>query len=714
LKSVKTGALMENLPERLLSHEEIRMAFRQSPMPIEIVRGYRSRLAVVMLGLVSLQALYLLLIGAVGYLTWLYTLSAFALGAGLSINFFTIIFYAGPPIAGLIAILFLLKPLVIRPSRAPDPLQLNRENEPILFEYFDHLCQSLGSPRPSRIFVDLRANAFASVRGWRGFFLGHLDLTIGLPLAVGLTLPQFTGVVAHEFGHFAQRAGLRSYFLIQTIQHWFSRVVHQRDGMDAWLERQRERRDWRIKAVASIAGFTVTGSRKYLTLLMRVGEWISAAFSREMEFDADRHEVAMVGFDVFEQTSRRIPLLTVGANLAWRDLTQDWPVGRLPEDLPQLSAIRTNWLSNEVTEQVLTEESNQKTGRWDTHPCMSERIANARAAGFLGTFSLQGSTESLFRDLPALCQQATTYHYEKILKISGGMRLVPAQEAIANAQAERDYQAAVYQLFRSTPLFCSRWFRLPLDEPCIVHWEEHSEHTERSFDANAYDSAVHTNLLHFAALMVGRCGVRVNPASFQLPAGDLVTIQKQESITTHNLNLVHEHNRKLTEYLAQRIESSVAGLLAGDFGVAIPTSHTAEIPDIRAAWRSYGVLSHMQDEVMEIRRCHFAAQIVRENARLFPAAVCANLIDDLETRAVSNMDKILEETTTIPATIHFDSRLASTVRGQIESISDSRSERIQVFLARVDVVAARTLGQLAWLTVSSCSITETHSGEASC
>jgi hypothetical protein len=53
----------------------------------------------------------------------------------VSLNLVTIMYYAGPPIAGLIVALFLLKPLIIRPPRAPRPVELSRETEPLLFDF---------------------------------------------------------------------------------------------------------------------------------------------------------------------------------------------------------------------------------------------------------------------------------------------------------------------------------------------------------------------------------------------------------------------------------------------------------------------------------------------------------------------------------------------------------------------------------------------------
>jgi Zn-dependent protease with chaperone function len=695
------------MPETHLSSLEIREAFRQPLPPIEITWDYRARLSGVLLGLVVLQILYLLLIGGVATFTWLYAIAA--LNSGASLNVVTIAVFVGPPIAGVVVSIFLLKPLIIRPPRTPEPLQLLRDKEPVLFEFVDRLCRALGSPRPSRIFVNLRVNASASVRGWRGFFLGHMDLTIGLPLAVGLTLPQFTGVLAHEFGHFAQRTGLRSHFLIQTIQGWFARVVHQRDKMDAWLDRQRGRRDWRIKAVAHLAGFAVHGSRKYLALLMKAGAWISTAFSRQMEFDADRQEAAMVGVEVFEQTSRQIPLLAVGANLAWQDVAHDWSVGALPEDVAHLAVTRTNFLSEETSQQILAAETSQKTGRWDTHPSMSERIASARAAGFAGAFHLQGSTQRLFRDLTDLCREATAHHYKTIMEVKNdAVRLVPVQEAIANARAEREYENAVRTLFNTTPQFCARWFRLPTGEPQLLETSGTESGETPSFDASAYDAALHTNLLHFAALIVRRSGIAVNPKSFQLAAGDFETIQRTESISTRNMDLALEEYRRSSAHIARRIESTMAQLLNHDLAVAISPDRCTDIPDLRSAWKCYGALSQFQGEVMEVRMYGFAVQIVRENARLFPAALCANLIDDLETQALSEIDKILSKTGNIPTTVQFDSASPMTVSGQLVAHAKSRPERIQLFLSRIEVVLARTLGQLAWLTLAACRVPDSN------
>jgi len=92
-----------------------------------------------------------------------------------------------------------------------------------LFEFVDQLCDLVGRARgPRKIKVDCQVNASAGFAGGMFSLLGHnLVLTIGLPLAAGLNLRQLTGVLAHEFGHFAQGTAMRVSYIVRSINGWF-------------------------------------------------------------------------------------------------------------------------------------------------------------------------------------------------------------------------------------------------------------------------------------------------------------------------------------------------------------------------------------------------------------------------------------------------------------------------------------------------------------
>src|SRR4029450_10901664 len=92
----------------------------------------------------------------------------------------------------------------------PAKYSLTPQSDPVLFAFIARVCEQVKAPLPSRVDVDCRINASAHFR--RGLWSLHsndLVLTIGLPLVAGLTMEEFAGVLAHEFGHFAQGAGMR-------------------------------------------------------------------------------------------------------------------------------------------------------------------------------------------------------------------------------------------------------------------------------------------------------------------------------------------------------------------------------------------------------------------------------------------------------------------------------------------------------------------------
>ena len=111
-----------------------------------------------------------------------------------------------------------------------------------------------------------------------------LLLTIGLPLVAGLSVRQFGGVLAHEFGHFAQGSGMRVTALVRQINYWFARVVFERDHWDAKLDAWSRNNDWRALIVVNLARAAVGASRLVLKGLMKIGHAVSSFLLRQILF----------------------------------------------------------------------------------------------------------------------------------------------------------------------------------------------------------------------------------------------------------------------------------------------------------------------------------------------------------------------------------------------------------------------------------------------
>jgi Zn-dependent protease with chaperone function len=425
-----------------MTSAELRAAFARPPAFVPTTAHYRLRLMLVLAGMFLLYLAYVLLVALIAAIGWFGTR---ALWGAAPPNLLTATLLVGFPAASAIAVVFLLKPVLTRPPRPPKPLEILPESEPLLFEFVQRICTLLDAPEPSRILVDLQVNASASIPGSLGLLWGRYDLTVGLPLAGCLALPEFAGVVAHEIGHFSQLAGLRSYFLIESIQRWFQRVVEERDRFDAWLDRLCTRRDIRLKAVAHFARMMVAASRKYLFFLMRIGRRISSDFSRHMEFDADRREAAVVGVEAFANTFRRLDELNAATIVAWLWVTESRNSGLFPDDYVELVRAGENAIADGV---VSVRKKLREKSRFDTHPSNQERIAAVRAFKPLVRLELEGKAERLFHNLGAICRQATMDAYDRIFgQASGGRNMIPARDAIARMEERRAGKAAAFAMF---------------------------------------------------------------------------------------------------------------------------------------------------------------------------------------------------------------------------------------------------------------------------
>jgi hypothetical protein len=318
-----------------------------------------------------------------------------------------VLLYAAPLIAGPIAILFMFKPLLARPSSHQRSRSLTRQSEPLLFAFVDRVCEAVGAPRPKRIDVDCEVNASASFRrGVWSMFRNDLVLTIGLPLAAGLSMREFGGVLAHEFGHFAQGAGMRLSYVVRSIVHWFIRVVYQRDQWDDWLDETAQELDFRIGWIFIVAKLFVMIGRGVLWVLLHVGLVVSGLLLRQMEFDADRFDARFAGSDSFAPKMRKLHLLGAASQFAQQQLLISLNQKKLVDSLPQLIAHHAGSTDGQSLRVVDQQISQSKTGWFDSHPCDRARIAAAESLADRGIFRLDRPASELFRDFAA--QSAAT------------------------------------------------------------------------------------------------------------------------------------------------------------------------------------------------------------------------------------------------------------------------------------------------------------------
>ncbi len=421
--------------------------------PVRVPLMYRVGIFLALTVMVLLPLIYLALIGAVGYAVYWHAITNTGLltsdlGASRTsgrARLFAFLLYLAPVAIGVILVLFMFKPLLSRPQKRRQPRKLSRAKEPLLFAFVDRLCDAVHAPRPKRIDVDLQVNASASFRAGMLSMLGtDLVLTIGIPLLAGLNMRQFAGVLAHEFGHFSQGAGMRTTYVVRTIAHWFSRVVYERDAWDEKMTELSHEVDLRVGWILFLARGFVWLTRRVLWCLMMVGNAVAGFMLRQMEFDADRHEARFSGNDVFAETQSTLPLLGYADQQSWNQLGDFYREGKLVDNMPRLTVSNSKKLPNEVRDYFRAVTAETKTGLLDTHPADRDRVTNAEREAAAGIFRLAYPAAHLFRNFPALCRAATLDLYKELF----GRKFDPSTMAsvddlVAHQEAEQNDHVAL-------------------------------------------------------------------------------------------------------------------------------------------------------------------------------------------------------------------------------------------------------------------------------
>jgi len=389
--------------------------------PASLSAAYLFGIVLITIVMIVLILVYLAMIAGIGWgILYHLTEHQALLGGGGStdgrVHVLAFLLYLFPPILGVILILFMLKPLFSSPYEVSPPRTLKRNQDPLLFIFVEHLCDAVGAPRPAEIRVNCDVNASASLgRGFWGVFSNKLTLTIGLPLMAGLSLRQFGGVLAHEFGHFTQGAGMRLTYLVRFISHWFTRVVYERDIWDYRLERLSHSLDFRLGIFLHLTRAMIWVSRRILWCLMMVGHAVSGYMLRQMEYDADRYEVRYFGSNTFATTSQRIALLSVAYHQAMDDLGVFYEENRLVDNFPQLVAHNASELTPQQVQTIRELVDNQPTHWFDTHPSDAQRVASAMKTKTRGICRVHAPAAILSTQFDRLCCVVSSDFYKELL-----------------------------------------------------------------------------------------------------------------------------------------------------------------------------------------------------------------------------------------------------------------------------------------------------------
>ncbi|HET9864525.1 MAG TPA: M48 family metallopeptidase, partial [Steroidobacteraceae bacterium] len=386
--------------------------------------AYKRHAWLAMLGLTVFIALYFALSAWFAWTAWRLLGGMFGQAGHFELGGF---------VAGLCAAflaVFMLKALFFIQHRYEiEDIEISREDEPALFEFIDRLADEARAPRAHKVYLSPRVNAavFYDLSLLNLVIPSKKNLEIGLGLVNVLSLGELKAVLAHEFGHFAQRSmavGRWVYIAQQIAGH----VVARRDALDRLL-RGLSRFDLRVAWIGWVLSIIVWSIRSMMDVLFRAVLLAQRALSRQMEFQADLVAVSLTGSDALIHALHKLN----AADDAW-DKTLSFAseeAGR-QRGIGDLFAVHTRIIERmrEILNQptygaappmpasaheqhrVFKSELAQPPRMWLTHPPSADREHNAKLR-YVAAGVDERSAWELFHDPQATRERMSAHVFRK-------------------------------------------------------------------------------------------------------------------------------------------------------------------------------------------------------------------------------------------------------------------------------------------------------------
>ncbi|MEM6958219.1 MAG: M48 family metallopeptidase, partial [Myxococcota bacterium] len=431
--------------------------YPQTPMgvPPDLTKptaSYKRQTAAAVMGVVVFFIFYFGLTGWLGLVTYR-AISGFHAHPGRT-------FFIGIP-AGFL-FLVLAKGLFARKKMSRDSLlEVTEDEQPEFFAFIHRIADETGARRPAKVYLsaDVNAAVFLDVGLINLIIPTRKNLIVGLGLVNSLTLDEFKAVVAHEFGHFAQRSmGVGQWVYI--AQGFVSDLIARRDILDRFI-RGLSYQDIRIAWVGWLMRILVWAVRAVVDQFFRFVILLGRALSRQMEFQADLVSVSVAGSDSLVHALHRLGAADRGWGEAANFVAGDARRGKRTADL---FAIQTRFVERYREVHALadhgvtpsrsaTDGSHRVFGHaiadaprmWSTHPSNKDREENCKQLYVPSTLDTRPAW-TVFRDEATVRKRMTAHFIELVLKNNGDQK--PAQPAPVPVQVPlEDSLARVDEIF---------------------------------------------------------------------------------------------------------------------------------------------------------------------------------------------------------------------------------------------------------------------------
>ncbi len=327
-------------------------------------------------------------------------------------------------VGGLLSFLsvFMFKSLFIfSKNKINQGQEVKQEEEPVLFDYLYGIADEIGAPRPHKVYISHFVSAAVSydLNIFNLLIPYKKNLHIGLGLVNMVNTGEFKSILAHEFGHFAQRSMLLGRY-VYVAQQIAIKIVHKRDALDDFLAGLSSI-DLRVAWIGWILSILVWAMRALIQTLFSVVSLAERALSKEMEFQADIVAVSLTGSDALIQGLHKLRAADEAFGASLDEVDRQLKKGKA---VPDLFTLQTNFV-----EQVRVIRNDSSIGdapigdrnasfrvfdsglvnppqMWETHPSDNEREENAKR-DYLYAEIDTNSAWDLFKDPKEIREKVT-------------------------------------------------------------------------------------------------------------------------------------------------------------------------------------------------------------------------------------------------------------------------------------------------------------------
>lgn len=441
-----------------ISRADIDNAFHDNFQKIQTNTAYRFNLTLVTLLILLLPCVYFFIVAMSTYGVYYYAVNFTALLTKKNIASGLFLYFI-PVLSGCLFTLFLWRPLIPKFHKYKSiDLRITEQTDP-KFVYFVHaVCKKVGAKKPSAIYLSMDANASAALKNFWSLFSNKLILTIGFPLVSCMSTQNVAGILAHEFGHFSQKASLRGYYLISVVNRWFYRCIYGNDDWSQWMEKAEEKADSAgLSVIFFIVRFGMMRTNNLLSILLRFSRYLTMSLSRQMEFDADKHEIQLVGSYEFEVTTRALHRAAAATAMAFNELDYNED-DKYVDNIPSLIRVFYSSLPERIDKRIEEQLKDNRLSVWDTHPPDAERIKHAQNLDLGGIFSLDQPAINLFDSYEEKSKVATQQYYRGQGLNPSSMRFKSVEKTLKSTEKMLSNHSVLHT-------FCNHWF-LPF---CVWH-----------------------------------------------------------------------------------------------------------------------------------------------------------------------------------------------------------------------------------------------------